>query len=305
MKHQKYFCLVFIFAAVMILGLAGCAETSGGDHPTPTAVKGTAVPPAESTETPGNSTPTGGNQTPEAPTTTKAPGLAYQESFDNNEESDYSYLFDSAGGVQPAGAVFQDEMLWLGWDGSAFFDQWFVYTPDYEYNVEDHDRVEFKIDVRTKNYRETPGETFNPVCTFVGCRVTGPEPAYIPYHKEACGFWIAFSEGSKEAPIFPDWNYWQSGHGKIILPEPFDELHTLSVVDSKEEIAFYMTTSAGEQILLLRADLTGDKIVCYDGAGTKIWDDVNNIYKNEPMGFFKVFSHYSQTTIDNVSITEK
>ena len=57
MKHQKYFCLVFIFAAVMILGLAGCAETSGGDHPTPTAVKGTAVPPAESTETPGNSTP--------------------------------------------------------------------------------------------------------------------------------------------------------------------------------------------------------------------------------------------------------
>lgn len=74
----------------------------------------------------------------------------------------------------------------------------------------------------------------------------------------------------------------------------------LILVDTGPSL-FYYIDKDGENLLLLRIDITDEEVIIFNDQGDKKYREVN--YLNMDMGsYFKVFTHSSGTAIDYMAI---
>lgn len=291
--NKKAFCVIFVLLFVLILSLTACqtgGEKNGKPTPTPTEE-------AERTPTP----------TPK-PTATPAPSprpLSEEQKGIPQEESEEIFKDEFKDNQISAEAVTRgttevhsiiDEKLYLSHDGVDFVDNWETYAPDYYLTVgETHSQYEFFIDLQT---------TFNNsnqwMSCFLGARVQQNSGDGGIATDPSAGFWVAICKD--RATVYPgSTGQWHQGLAQITLPESAETMHTYIIVDDGQCLYYYMVLSSGERHLLLKADVSGEKIIITNADGEKILE-CDNLIQDNTGGYFKIFNHMGNTIVDKIVI---
>lgn len=179
-------------------------------------------------------------------------------------------------------------------------EEWSAVIPKYLYGLgEDHNQYEFSTTFYISHLvPDAPHAAY-----WVGARV--PEEGYGAYPG---GIWLAFNY-TKDVRVFISGdNFIDPETGEVIkdfarqfftitAPESLDEEHTITVVDTEDEIFFYMNTEDDEQYLLIRAVLDGADLIFYDKDGNEVFAGENVV--NDQTSF-SVFSHRTKSHTDEI-----
>lgn len=157
-------------------------------------------------------------------------------------------------------------------------------------------RYEFRVDFSAMY----PYDKTVWMACFVGVRVSSPIGDKANPNIQDSGFFVAFNDKPVARVYHCLKNTWPEGVCTIPLPNSFKETQRLCVTDDGQHITYSMMTEEGKKAIL-KADLSGDTIVLYDGDGKIAYTGENNL-KNHVGGYFKIFNHMAETVISNVSI---
>jgi hypothetical protein len=174
--------------------------------------------------------------------------------------------------------------------------EWTALSPEYDYAIGTlHHQYEFSME-----YYSTFGRLSAPhVAYWVGARV--PPERYAAYPG---GFWVAFTH-TNIAFVYPGGDnfegkeHWAEKCFQINVPEEFMTKHKITVVDTGDEIYYYMNTTDEEYYLILKAVLDGADLLLYDKDDNMFWAGENAL--NDEIGF-SIFSHRQASHTDNVTL---
>lgn len=182
-------------------------------------------------------------------------------------------------------------------------DDWYTYAPDIYCEVgTEYNQYEYYVDI-SAYYGASPNPDGGPtyMTCIVGVRVDTADGTTIPTGDS--GYWIAISH-SKEIIVYPTGGasegYWPGGAFFAKVDEGFINMKKLLIVDSGDQLFYYIISNEGERSLFLHVVITSSEIMSYDKDGNLL-HTANNHFTNNG-GYFKLFNHYGVTTIDNVTI---
>ncbi len=286
--------LVIILAALLIFTLASCDEANKQGNPTAQkTAKVTASITTEPTEAPTAAPTKEPLPTAELGLPSDKSEVVYTCSFDQ-DELDGSILVQSG-----KYSIKNGKFYLCSTDGGETFGGWDCMTPDVECNPGEVYQWELHMDLQSYYPAETGDAPW--MATLVGCRIVNYQSSIADTDD---GFWVGFSHRN-EVVVYPSGSstnsegYWPAGAMTISIPEGFAEMHKVIIVDTGNSIYYYMVTAAGERVLILKADITEDKIIVSDKEGNS--KEFTN-YLDPAGNHFKVFNHMPACVIDEVTI---
>lgn len=120
---------------------------------------------------------------------------------------------------------------------------------------------------------------------------------------EDSGLWMGITDKDVATIFHGVPSHWPKGACKITLPESFSEEHTLTIIqDYRGIVNYYMNTADNDLTLICKIDMSGDTLTVSDAAGETVYSAPNNLKGQE--GYFKIFNHFGDTIMSNVTIKE-
>ncbi|HHT93140.1 MAG TPA: hypothetical protein GXZ66_06490 [Clostridiaceae bacterium] len=277
---------------VFVFVFTSCKQAETNEGPTPEQTESVTKGPTQ------GPTPT--------PSPTKEP-LSEEELGKPTDKSDIIYGNDFSDDdfageilVQQGNFSVKDGKLYLNSpDGGETWGGWVAITPDIDCYPSDAYQWEFHIEFQSVYPQETGDAVW--MATIIGARVCNYNSAIADTDD---GFWVGFTERNS-ITIYPSGSqtkgYWPGGAATVEIPEGFGEMKKVVIVDTGNSLFYYMNTSEEENVLILKADITEDKIIVFDGSGKKVFEAENFLDMQEG-NHFKVFSHITGTVIDSLEI---
>lgn len=280
--------LIFLIAFALIF-VTACKKDDIGADPTPTTAP---------TETPADTTE---GPTPE-PTATKEPGPTLKPI----DEEEKGKPHPEAEELMKLDFSEVDEIDDIEWelrspdyinisDGYMNITEvWSAVSPNYGYGLgSDHNQYEFTTTFKISHLQpDAPQASY-----FVGARVPQERTADYPG-----GVYLAFNYTKSVNVYLPGDNFvdnngevikdWNLKYFNMPIPESLDTEHTVTVVDTGDEICYYMNTADDPQYLLARIVLDGSDLIVYNNAGDAVFTGENAV--NEEVNF-SVFSHRTKS----------
>lgn len=294
MKKRLFLILTLFLLATIIVGC--------GSDPKPVP---TQVPTAEATKAPTQAPTTAPTQAPtQAPEGTPSADPGVELGVPN--EGAFELFCDNFEG---SGQILHDEAVTRYKFGYEVKENEFIFNTQYANfympNIMmpmEKDLLQYEIYMTfSTNYPDTkePGKAW--FCPYIGVRVYDLGEGYNPQHENS-GLWIRIND-TKTAKISHGLvSQWPDGGCEVALPEDFTTEHTLTIIDVQGVIYYYMNTAEKDRVLICKVDITGANLIVYDAAGEKIYEAENNLLYQE--GYFKVFNHFGDTVISNVTIKD-
>ncbi len=176
---------------------------------------------------------------------------------------------------------------------------WSAVLPQYAYSLATlHNQYEFSATFSISHLQPDAPH----IAYWVGARV--PQEGYGAYPG---GIWLAFNYTNQVRVYLSGDNFiddknelikeWDKMFFTITAPESFKEEHTVTVIDTGDEILYYMNTKDEENYLLIRAVLDGSDLIIYDKNGKNIFNGENAI--NDLVNF-SIFSHRTKSHTDEI-----
>lgn len=293
-KHLEL--ALFSILLILVLIFSACGDTGGTKNPTaaPNATKNSTTTTPVPSEKLG-STNNHAQSTEGVPQTTAAPldgrpnaaaEILFQDNFDNMTIDELENQYDVS---QPQYISFSDGKMQILKDWSAFK----PYDVDYE--AKNYRQYEFSVDYYSDLGAGVVHNSF-----FVGSRV--PKEMNAAY---AGGFWVAF-QGATQVHVypggdnFPDTGSWAERFFTIDIPESFlNQAHKITVVDTIDEIYYYMSVEGNDLYLIVKAVIDDTDLLCYGNDGELIWQGECGL--NEAIDF-SLFSHFTNSYLDNLMV---
>jgi len=290
--------IVSLLSICLILSVtAGCKakDTKASSSPTivrtssPAAKTATAAPVATAIVPAGTAVPVGKKITDaEKGKPFKDALELFSDNFDNND-----YKSESVVLANPDSIEFKDGKLSMSnnirnWSGYSTIDLFEVDGTNYK-------QIEYSTTFNTLGDKLVDPKTVPSIWMglFVGIRVTEGVIADQPG-----GFWVSFSDQKKVA-VYPGYACFPAGAVTLDLPVDAITVRTVTVIDNGDKIYYYITDDSGANYLILRADITADKVIIYKNDGTVAKECVNQL---NTTGVFSLFDHFTNTFVDKISI---
>lgn len=196
-----------------------------------------------------------------------------------------------------------DENLYLSYIGesSEWFDAAQSYAPDvYCGFLDGVNEYEYSIKLQT-SYSD------NHQADWIGCiiGVRVYEPAgedYRPSDADS-GLYVSILEDNHIVLYHGISTQWPKGACKVDLPEGFKDPHTLTIVDKKGLISYYMDSNDKERVLFMSVDMTGDNLIVKDANNDTVYSAENNL--KDQVGYLKLFNHFAKTIVEEITIKSR
>jgi len=202
--------------------------------------------------------------------------------------------------VQQGNYSVKDGKLYLNsLDGGETWGGWIGLTPDIACYPSEAYQWEFRIEFQSVYPHETGDAPW--MATIIGARVCNYTTSIADTDY---GIWVGFTERNK-VTVYPSGSktrgFWPAGAVSVDIPEGFGEMKRLVIVDTGESLFYYMNTAEEENVLILRIDITTEKIKVLDASGKEVYN-TDNYLDMEEGHHFKIFSHITGTIIDSMAI---
>lgn len=285
MKKKGIILLILITAFILLFVTACKKDETGKETPAPTAT------PA----------PTEDANTPE-PTATKEPGptlkpITEEEKGKPHPEAEELMKLDFSEVEEIDDIDYelrQPEYINIADGYMNITEVWSAVSPNYGYGLgTDHNQYEWSATFHISHLSPDAPH----VAYFVGARVPQERTADYPG-----GVWLAFNYTKSVSVYLPGDNFldengeviksWDSKYFTVTIPEDFTTEHTVTVVDTGDEICYYMNTAEDPQYLICRMVLDGEDLLIYNKDGETIKTFMNAV--NEEINF-SVFSHRTKS----------
>lgn len=136
---------------------------------------------------------------------------------------------------------------------------------------------------------------------FIGTHVYDVGMGYHPKDIDS-GLWLGIDNTQEAVIMHGISSQWPLGVCNIKLPVSFTKEHTLTIVNRKGVLCYYVNTNENELSLFCKIDVSCDILKVFDGTDNCVYAAPNNLKGQD--GYLKIFSNYCHTLVTDVAINK-